>query len=198
MATSKSSQLDEPPYLSYRELQNELRSDRVPVIFCPDAKQRLFWPLDGVFPTSISVMKTPRSPDSLEPYFLPDTTGSGSGSGTWHELSQLPLTEPKISSVEVSVDYLKHWQDTWLEHHREHTGGNAEYVLYGDMSDDDRPYPTEMKEDGGWESDSETEFLMRCCDDDRPLKKNAKLLVKPSAGNDFVTVHDYVSGKSGL
>ena len=82
MATSKSSQLDEPPYLSYRELQNELRSDRVPVIFCPDAKQRLFWPLDGVFPTSISVMKTPRSPDSLEPYFLPDTTGSGSGSGT--------------------------------------------------------------------------------------------------------------------
>jgi hypothetical protein len=55
-----------------------------------------------------------------------------------------------------------------------------------------------MKEDGGWESDSDTEFLVRCCGEDRPLRKAAKLVVTPSAGNHFVTVQDYVGGKSGL
>jgi hypothetical protein len=187
MATSQSSQPDEPPYPSYREL----RSDSLPVSFS-DAAQRLFWPLDGVFPTAISVMKTSRSPDSLEPYFQPDAGGSG----TWHEISQLPLTEPKVSSVKASVSDLDHWEEVWLEQHREHT--DAEYVTYGDLSDDDRPYPSEMKEDGGWESDSDTEFLVRCCGEDRPLRKAAKLVVTPSAGNHFVTVQDYVSGKSGL
>ncbi|OBT65800.1 hypothetical protein VE03_03314 [Pseudogymnoascus sp. 23342-1-I1] len=187
MATSQTSQQDEPPYPSYREI----RSDGLPMILSPNAAQRLFWPFDGIFPASISVMKTSRSPKSLEPYVKPGTEGNSGG--TWHEISQLPLTEPKISSVEVSVYDLDQWEYTWLEQHREHTGGNAEYILYGDLSDDDRPYPSEMKEDGGWESDSDTEFLMRCCDQDRPLRKAAKLLVKPSAGNDFVTVHDYVS-----
>lgn len=112
MVTSQSSQPEEPSYPSYREL----RSDRLPVILSPDAVQRLFWPFDGVFPTSISVMKTSRSPDSLEPYFQPDT--GNNDSGTWHEISRLPLTEPKISSVEVSVYNLDQWEDTWLEHHR--------------------------------------------------------------------------------
>jgi hypothetical protein len=190
MATPQSDLPDEPPYPSYIAL----RSDRLPLIFSPDAAQRLFWPLDGIFPIAISVMKTPRSPDSLEQYFQPDTKGSGNG--TWHEISQMPLTKPKVSSVEASVYDLNYWEETWLEHHREHTEGNAEYVTYGDLSDDDRPYPSVMKEEGGWESDSDTEFLVRCCDEDRPLRKAAKLVVKPSEGNHFVTVHDFVSGKS--
>jgi hypothetical protein len=190
MATPQSSQPDEP-YPTLREL----RSDSLPVRFSP-AAQRLFWPLDGVFPTSISVMKTPHSPDSLDPYFQPDTEGSGSG--TWHEISQLPLTEPKVSSVEASVYDLEHWEEVWLEQHREHTAGDAQYVTYGDLSDDDRPYASEIKEDGGWESDSDAEFLVRCCGKDRPVRKAAKLVVKHSAGNQFVTVDDYVSGKSGL
>jgi hypothetical protein len=190
MATPQLSQPDEPPYPSYRELRGEC----LPVRLSPDVAQRLFWPLDGVFPTAISVMKTTRSPDSLEPYFQPDAEGSGSG--TWHEISQLPLTEPKVSSVEASVSDLNHWEELWLGQHREHI--DAEYVTYGDLSDDDRPYPPEMKEDGGWESDSDTEFLVRCCGEDRPLRKAAKLVVTPSAGNHFVTVQDYVGGKSGL
>src|ERR1700710_439310 len=132
-------------------------------------------------------MKTSRSPDSLEPYFQPDN--GGGGRGTWHEISQLPLTKPKVSSAEASVYNLDLWEEVWLEQHREHT--DAEYVTYGDLSDDDRPYPSEMKEDGGWESDSDTEFLVRCCGEDRPLKKVAKLVIMPSAGNHFVTVQDY-------
>ncbi|KFY06764.1 hypothetical protein V492_07764 [Pseudogymnoascus sp. VKM F-4246] len=185
MATSQSSQQAGPPYPSYEELQ----SDMVHIIHCPDAAKRLFWPLDGVFPTSISVMRTSSSPDSLESYFQPDTEGNSGGK--WHEISQLPLTEPKVSSVQVSVYHLDEWEDTWLEHHRGHI--EAEYVRYGDMSDDDRPYPSEMNEDGGWDSDSDTEYLVGCCGEDRPTKNAAKLVVKPSVGNDYVTVHDYVS-----
>ena len=38
--------------------------------------------------------------DDLEPFFNPDI-------GTWHEVAQQPLTEPKTSSLEVSVFDLK-------------------------------------------------------------------------------------------
>lgn len=192
MATSQSIQLDEPSYPSYRELQ----SDSVHVIVSPEVTQRLFWPFESVFPTCTSIMKTPHSLDSLEPYFQPDT--SGSSTGTWHEISQLPLTEPRISSIKVSVDDLDLWEEMWLEQHRGHTGPSAKYVTYGDLSDNERAYPTEMKEDGSWESDSDTEYLVRCCDEDRPPNsENAvTLVVKPSADNGFVIVHDYIRGKS--
>lgn len=194
MVTSQSGQSDEPSYRSYKEL----RGDHVHVLFSPTTK-RLFWPLDGVSPTAISVMKTPCSPDDLEPYFQLDTRGSGGG--TWHEISQLPLTEPKVSSVEVSVYELDQWEFDWMEWHRDHAGGefDPEYVTYGDLSDEDRPYANDQKEDGSWEEDSDTEFLVKCCGEDRPLRKRGiKLVVTHSAGNRFVTVHDYVSGKSSF
>jgi hypothetical protein len=180
--TSQSGQLDEPPYPSY----NELRRNGLPAKSTEDVG-RLFWHFDGVFPTTISVMKTPRSPESLEPYCQPEA-------GVWHEISQSPLTEPKVSSVEASVYDLRLWLGAWLEQHREHSGG--EYVTYGDLSDDERPYAPEMKEDGSWEEDSDTPYLVRCCGEDRPDNKTAKIVVTPSEGNHFVTVQDYVSGKS--
>jgi hypothetical protein len=193
MATSQSSQPDKPPYPSY----NELQSDGVLVIVPPSISEHLFWPFDGVFPACISVMKTPYSPDSLEPYFQPDT--GNSGGGTWHEISQLSLTEPKISSVKVSVHVLNLWLERWLEQHQGHMP-RSEYVTYGDLSDDERPYPTKMNDDGSWESDSDTEYLIRCCDEDRPpnQEKVPMLVVKPSADNTFVTVNDYISSKSNL
>lgn len=55
---------------------------------------------------------------------------------------------------------------------------------YGDLSDEDRPYADEAKEDGSWE--------------ERPLgKRGVKLVVTPSVGNEYITVLDYVSGKFG-
>lgn len=192
MATSESGQSDEPR--SYKGLL----SDGVYAPFTPAVK-RLFWPLDGVFPTAISVMKTPRRPEDLEPYFQSDA--GGDGSGMWHEISQLPLTEPKVSSIEASVYDLDQWESDWVAWHENHTGDEfeQEYVTYGDLSDEDRPYAKEQKEDLSWEEDSDTEFLVYCCGEDRPLRKRGiKLLVTPSAGNYFVTVHDYLSGKSGF
>lgn len=194
MATSHSGQSDEHSYPSFKEL----RSNEVHAIFSP-ATKRLFWPLDSVFLTAISVMRALRSPENLEPYFQPDARGSSSG--TWHEISQLPLTEPKVSSIEASVYDLDQWEFDWIAWHGGHEGGefDPEYVTYGDLSDEDRPYANEPREDGSWEEDSDTEFLLRCCGEDRPLKKRGlKLVVTPSTGNHFVTVHDYVSGKSGV
>lgn len=192
MTTSQSSQADEAPYRSYQDLRRE----GVLVLFSPAAK-RLFWSLDGVFPTSISVMKTASSVYDLEPYFQPDA--SGSGSGMWHEISRLPLTEPKVSSIGASVCDLDQWESDWVAWHQDHTADefNPEYVTYGDLNDEDRPYAEYAKEDGSWEEDSDTEFLIRCCGDDRPLRKRGiELTVAPSAGSHFVTVHDYVSGES--
>lgn len=178
-----------PPYRSFKELRND---PTTAVVFSPAAK-RLFWPLDGVFPTALSVMKTPRSADDLEPYFQQTT-----GGGIWHEVAQQPLTEPKVSSVEVSVYDLEQWEFHWAEWHGYHEGepANPEHVTYGDLSDADRPYAAEAREDGSWEGDSDTEFLVRCCGQDRPLRKRGrKLVVAPAAGGHFVTVHDYASGE---
>ncbi|KAE9372959.1 hypothetical protein N431DRAFT_467181 [Stipitochalara longipes BDJ] len=179
MSTSQSGQPDGTPYPSYKELRN----NRVP-INSTDAVKRLFWRFDDVFPAAISVMKTPSSPYSLEPYFQAE-------SGAWHEISQFPLTENKVSSIEVSVWELEQWRRCWLEQHGGHS--NGEYVTYGDLSDDERPYPSEMNEEGGWDSDSDTPYLVRCCGEDRPRNETAKIVVTPSQGNHFVTVQDYVS-----
>ncbi|EHK39365.1 hypothetical protein TRIATDRAFT_288158 [Trichoderma atroviride IMI 206040] len=186
---SASSQPDEPPHPSFEEL----RSNEERVLFSPAAK-RLYWPLEGVFPSAISVMRTSRSVVELEPFFRPDT--SGSGSGTWHEISSLPLTDPKVSSVEASLRDLDQWESDWLAWHRDHTASefSAEYITYGDLSDEERPYANEPNQDGSWEDDSDAEFLIRCCENDRPLRKGGlKIKVTSSAGNNFVTVHDYVS-----
>ncbi|KAI7775117.1 LysM domain-containing protein [Diaporthe eres] len=155
-----------PPYRSFNELQY---NPTVGVYFSPAAK-RLFWPLDGVFPTALSVMKTPRSADDLEPYFQQTP-----GGGICHEIAQLPMTKPKVLSIEVSIYDLEQWEWNWV-------------------NDEDRPYAAEAKEDGSWEDSSDTEFLIRCCGEDRPLRKRGqKLVVTPAASGYFVTVHDYVS-----
>lgn len=87
---------------------------------------------------------------------------------------------------------------TW---HEDHTGDEfeQEYLTYGDLDDKDRPYADDAKEDDSWEEDSDTEFLSRCCGEARPLhKRGMVLIVTPTAGKDFVTVHDYVSGESSF
>lgn len=181
-----------PPYRSFKDL----RGDPTVAVALSSAAKRLFWPLDGVFPSALSVMKTHRNADDLEPYFQQTLEG-----GIWHEIAQQPLTEPKVSSVEASIYDLEQWEFNWVAWHGHHEGQPAkpEYITYGDLSDEVRPYATEPKEDGSWEEDSDTEFLVRCCGQDRPLRKRGqKLLVSPAAGGHFVTVHDYVSGESSF
>src|SRR5690349_5436018 len=68
MAAAQSNQPDEPPYLSFKEL----RSNEERVLFSPAAK-RLYWNLEGVFSSAISVMRTARTVGELDPFFIPDT-----------------------------------------------------------------------------------------------------------------------------
>lgn len=142
-------------------------------------------------------MKTPRGADDLEPFFQETNEG-----GVWHEIAQLPLTEPKVSSLEASVYELEQWEYDWAAWHgpwhgiREGGLVDPEYVTYGELSDEDRPYAKEAREDGSWEEDEDAEFLVRCCGEDRPLgKRGQRLVVRPAEGGEFVTVRDYVSGK---
>ena len=181
-------------------LSVELRGNLLPLVFSSVAR-RLFWHLDGTFPGAISVMKTERGVNDLEPFFRPGAGGSGGDGEAWHEISQLPMTMPKFSSIEASVNELDQWEYDWVEWHMNHPGGDfhAEYVTYGDLSDEDRPYAQDQKEDGSWEEDSDTEFLIRCCGEDRPLRKSGqRVMITPSAGNHFVTVYDYISSKFQL
>ncbi|KAI1153196.1 hypothetical protein F4825DRAFT_461347 [Nemania diffusa] len=162
MATSQSTRLDAPPYPSYREI----RSERIPITFNA-CMNRLFWPLEGAFPETVSLMKHPRgSKEDLDDNNN-DGSSSSDGSGPWHECASEPVTDPKVSSIE--------------------------FVAYGDLDDDVRPFRREGEEDGDWGEDSEKEFLLWCCGQDRPLgKKGQTLLVTPASGRDFVTVRDFV------
>ncbi|KAM3549444.1 hypothetical protein ARSEF4850_008854 [Beauveria asiatica] len=151
-----------------------------------EAPARLYWPLTGVFPAGISVMETPQSGlDELESFQKPD--------GTWHEVASLPLTEPPVSSVETSLRFLNEWERNWTERHGRWCK-TAEYVTYGELCDEDRPCASEMKEDGSWEEDSDTEFLNRCCSQGRPMHwRGLSIRVDASTEKGFVTVYDYVS-----
>lgn len=80
----------------------ELRGDPSAPVVLSTAAKRLFWPLDGAFPSALSVMKTPRSADDLDSYFQQTPEGV-----IWHEIAQQSLTEPRISSVEASVHDLE-------------------------------------------------------------------------------------------
>ncbi|KAI0543607.1 hypothetical protein F4679DRAFT_568091 [Xylaria curta] len=204
MATLQSTRPDVPPYPSYRAVQSE----RIPITFnaCMNC---LFWPLEGAFPEAISMMKHPRgSKEDLDPFYRSAITagvddnnddGSNSGSGPWHECALEPVTDPKVSSIEISARELDQWDSDWVAWHEIHhdaqcaPDANQQFVAYGDLDDDIRPFRREGEEDGDWEEHSEKEFLIRCCGQDRPLgKKGQTLLVTPASGYDFVTVRDFV------
>ncbi|KAI3316934.1 hypothetical protein HD806DRAFT_516384 [Xylariaceae sp. AK1471] len=173
---------------------------------------RLFWPLEGAFPEAISVMKHPRgSKEDLDPFFRTaitaggddnnndDGSNSSSGSVPWHECASEPVTDLKVSSIEVSARELDQWEFDWVAWHEMHDDAqcfpdaNQQFVAYGDLDDDVRSFRQEGEEDGDWEEDSEKEFLLRCCGQDRPLRKTGQtLLVTPASGHDFVTVRDFV------
>ncbi|KZZ92598.1 LysM domain containing protein [Moelleriella libera RCEF 2490] len=160
----------------------ELRSHRQRVVFSEDFK-RLYWPLKGTFPIALAVMKTMRGAlEDMEPLQRKD--------GSWHEISSLPLTEPKVSSIKASIPMLNQYEPDWVRWHEDHEA--TEYVAYGDLDDDTRPFG-EQQEDSTWEADSDTEYLARCCGQDRPVhKQGLALQVKPAEGKEFVTIRDYV------
>lgn len=87
----------ERPFPSFEDLKSAQT-----IIWKSPAGVRLFWSLDGPFPEAISVMQDRHNPTSLTPYF---------SNGTWHPISQEPISVPKISSITVGVNELDDWED---------------------------------------------------------------------------------------
>jgi hypothetical protein len=142
---------------------------------------RLVWSFSGSLETAFSVTASAYNTDVLEPYFQPTA-----GGGSWHAISQSPLTKPPVSAVVVSVDDLEIWESDWMDFHRNHSDrdfhSESEDLHYGDLPDYDP------------EKDEHPPHLLVCCGTDRPRHKAGGVLVTPSAsGPGFVTIHDYIT-----
>jgi hypothetical protein len=191
MSIQQSMALDEPPYPSYEERKRNGEG----VAFV-DAIDRVYWPMEGSFPSNIAVLKECRGMQQpLEPFFRPDI-GSDE-TGTWHEIALLSTITKKVSSIDASIREFDTWLSDWMHYHECHK--EAVYVPWDDLPKEDRPYVSEADEDDEngyqpWEED----HIVRCCGEDLPRIDLPKTLtVRPSDGVDFVTVRDFVGGKSG-
>ncbi|KUJ15131.1 uncharacterized protein LY89DRAFT_685945 [Mollisia scopiformis] len=162
-----------PPYPTYESLRDAQKWVRS----APNSGQLLFWPLNGPLTSDLAVLSTPFTPDTREPYY-------NETNGTWHPVSKLPITEPKVSSITVHVYELEQWEENWLDMHEGCSGAGGEGVEWG-ISEH--------------EVDDETEevelVLLKCCGVARPVDKDYTIVVKPTVDGDegFVTVHDYLT-----
>jgi hypothetical protein len=179
-----------PPFPSFEERNTP--SD--PVNRTPET-HRIRGTLNGPLETAITVSRDAYfDPDEVaEPYYL-GPSGNGNDDddyGSWHPFSRLPLTEPKVSSLRLWVDPLDDWDYHWMEKHGRHMdldekrGSNIpdDQVLYG-------PLPPGADRDKKLDGD---EQLLVCCGQKRPLGKKVTVVVKPTRGGGFVTIHDFVS-----
>ncbi|KAG9656577.1 hypothetical protein KCU64_g5780, partial [Aureobasidium melanogenum] len=180
---------DGPPYPTFME--RWIENNEAPLF--KGAFQRLIWPIRGEFPSAISVMPEPhQNTGTRQPLFNPET-------GEWHEVASQSITDTKVSYIEASLMNLDYWGRDWERLHMEHADpayDECEFVTYGDLENDVRPFAEQPEREDGtwsWNERSDTEILVHCCDEDRPLGKEGLTLgVRPSPGNDFVMVKDYV------
>ncbi|KAB5583028.1 hypothetical protein GE09DRAFT_288074 [Coniochaeta sp. 2T2.1] len=167
MVTTRSGQGSPPAaFPSFEEVFNS--QQRRPLL-TTEAK-RLRWVLHGPLETAITVLRQPyHEPGTApEPYRI--SQGGPDNPTTWHAVAQAAYTEPKVSSITVSVSQIDDWEDLWRERH----------IGCADPPLDD--------EEGGKEN---YDFPSRCCGEQRPHPQDMTLTIR--ASGEYVTVHDYVS-----
>ncbi|KAK3682885.1 hypothetical protein B0T22DRAFT_494505 [Podospora appendiculata] len=132
---------------------------------------RLLWDLEGPIATSIRVLDDPTNPFSPHQAYQTalDPTPE------FHPISKSPITEPKVSSLNVYVYHLDDWAECWEIIHEVH---------YDDAGQEFEPHVPEG-------SEYLTPRLIRCCGTERP--KPPSPVVVRAATHPFVTVHDYVT-----
>ncbi|KAH7032626.1 uncharacterized protein B0I36DRAFT_347807 [Microdochium trichocladiopsis] len=199
-------QEDQPPYPSWEELWDRHENApgqtveevmaRPPLPRFAEYTYRLFWHFRDDFPACISVALVERVEEDAEPFFKPFEDGAAGDGGTWHEIADWPLTEPKVSSINASSYDLEQLEGDWVATHQEHCGDNGEWVNYGELGRSDIKPTIREREPPDWTCRGDTKCLVRCCGEDRPVgKKGQKVTVTPSPSHDFVTVKDYLSSK---
>lgn len=126
---------------------------------------RLFWSLGGPLETSIFILEDAANPKGpREPYFRQTTGGT-----SWHPVSQESLTEPRVSSISVSILPLHDCEEDWRSNHE-----------HADRDDPNCVYETFRGRT----------ILARCCGENRP--KNLAPLEIQALHTPYVTIHDYV------
>ncbi|KAI1181460.1 hypothetical protein F5B17DRAFT_436772 [Nemania serpens] len=161
----------------------ELRRTRNPYPDHTPEADRIFWTLNGPLHSSVWI----QSHGSLKPY----AQGTDELNPNWHPISQCPLTEPKVSSITVTVDELDIWEAEWVSYHQRHADPPDPQL--------DEPYVCEGYRYGpllDYDPDLDGEsrlHLLECCGMLRPRGVVSSIVVKPSPGNEFVTIHDYLT-----
>lgn len=198
------------PYPTYEDHEAAVSWMRPSLSLC-----HILWLLDGPLEFATSVLSL-HDYDGVvvrqEPLCDPET-------GKWHPIADSPITEPRVSSVKVSIHELDNWEDTWCERHWDHSEPHLPdtdldhhdrgEVLWSITEEYRRKFldgsegATGSGSDGGDdENDSDDDeiedgaVLLRCCGEDRPRDKKASIVVTasdtgPDAG--YVTIRDYVS-----
>lgn len=134
-------------------------SDGQRVLFSEDF-ERLCWPLGGLFPTALSVMKTMHGAlQEMEPL---------QQNGIWREIAFLPLTQLKVSSINAYIPMLDEYEGNWVVWHRDHE--TAEYVANWNLDDYTWLYG-KQEEDCTLEMGSFIGYIASCCGQDRPEYK---------------------------
>jgi hypothetical protein len=84
----------------------------------PNSANLLFMPVQGTVQSAIEVLSNPGHPDMRTAYY-------DQAAGTYHPVSALPISEPKVSSITVHVSELEDWEENWLNVHEEHSEPDA-------------------------------------------------------------------------
>ena len=109
---------DQPPYPSWEDLCamhnnapaftiEQARSQPPPPRFAAHT-HRLLWHLRDEFPACTSVAYVEGIEEGAEPFYK----AAGDG-GTWHEISDLPMTTPKVSAIDASSYDLEQLESDW-------------------------------------------------------------------------------------
>ncbi|KAJ3496292.1 hypothetical protein NLG97_g2759 [Lecanicillium saksenae] len=138
-------------------------------LYCSDALDRLTWRIPAPLESAISVSANPRPPRGPSvPYFGRTLSG-----GSWHDVSEEPVSSTRQSSIAVTVSALDSWAAQWEEYHED-----------ADPDDDDDCEFAPDDDDGPGE-------LLRYHGEKRPQAPPP--LVITATTKEYVTVHDYVS-----
>ncbi|KAK5659395.1 hypothetical protein OQA88_1488 [Cercophora sp. LCS_1] len=153
-----------------------------------EGARRIRWALNGPLESAITIGRDYfLDPDEVPESYCRGSLGSSEDSlyEAWHPLSKSPLSEPKISSLQLTVHALHDWDTNWMENHDQHTDPDGTYdpadVLYGPLPDADK-----------YEKEDAENHLLICCGLKRPRGKKVQLKVE--AGTEgFVTIRDFAS-----
>ncbi|KAJ4286615.1 hypothetical protein N0V88_007904 [Collariella sp. IMI 366227] len=109
-----------PPFPSFEERSTP--SD--PVNLIPETR-RIRWTLNGPLESPVTISRSAHfDPDKIpEPYYMGSSSNNSNDDEknrkpNWYPVSQLPLTELKVSPLLLSVHPLDHWDYHWMEKHK--------------------------------------------------------------------------------